>query len=430
MRVTFIRHGQSLGNASGSIDSSTPGPVLSALGYQQAAAVAAKLGDKNYDGVYASSMVRTQLTATPLSQYLGLPIHVLDGLQEIEAGDYEGTPESEAASGYMLAPLAWSLQGNLDARIPGSIDGHEFDARMDSALQAIYDSGDRNAAVFSHGAAMMFWTFMNVENLTAAQKMELLRASLRNTADVVIEGNSEDGWKLVSWDGREFSEGRTFFGEVGVQLRTLVRQVGAEIRSVVEAFATRDLSVVVKAVNRAVSTAAFSVIKFVRAVNADVVERIEKAVSRVFPKSATPAVPQSSADTPAVADSEATMTEQVDVQPSATPARARNSERTAVLVSSSTAADVEKIDEVGEARDVMESGREEIEPAVESEVTTDPGTEEKTDAPATDGSDDRADEKDTDTADDRDADRDTNRDADDKVSVGSTSAGAGSDSDE
>lgn len=286
MRVTFIRHGQSLGNASGSIDSSTPGPVLSELGYQQAAAVAARLGDKNYDGVYASSMVRTQLTAAPMSQYLGLPIQVIDGLQEIEAGDYEGTPESEASSGYMLAPLAWSLQGNLDARIPGSLDGHEFDARMGGALQAIYDSGSRNAVVFSHGAAMMFWTFMNVDNLTAAQKMELLRASLRNTADVVIEGNNEDGWKLVSWDGRQFSAGRTFGAEVKIQLRTLVRQLDAEVRSVVEAFATRDLAVIAKAVNKAVGGAGFSLLKFSRAVTADAIVRIEKAVAPAFPASA------------------------------------------------------------------------------------------------------------------------------------------------
>ena len=32
MRVTFVRHGESAGNASGLIDTSTPGPVLTQLG--------------------------------------------------------------------------------------------------------------------------------------------------------------------------------------------------------------------------------------------------------------------------------------------------------------------------------------------------------------------------------------------------------------
>jgi len=448
MRVTFVRHGQSLGNASGSIDSSTPGPVLSELGYQQAAAVAARLGDKNYDGVYASSMVRTQLTAAPMSQYLGLPIRVLDGLQEIEAGDYEGTPESEASSGYMLAPLAWSLQGNLDARIPGSLDGHEFSARMNGALQEIYDDGSRNAVVFSHGAAMMFWTFMNVDNLTAAQKMELLRASLRNTADVVIEGNNEDGWKLVSWDGRQFSADRSFLGELTVQLRTLVRQVGAEIRSVVAAFATRDLSAIVNAVNRAVSTTAFSAIKFTRAVNADVVQRIEKAVSRVLPKPSTSAVPQAGATAAAVP---VAVAESVETESGPATVRERKSAR-AESVSAPTVDGVEAIDEVVEVKDEVEpdvvsglesdvesgfeSGLEsevesDVEPGTkydfESEVTEDSKTQDEADALADKKADEDADKKA-----DEDADKETGDKGEDtgaKVSVGATSAGGGSDSD-
>ena len=63
MRVTFVRHGQSAGNASGLIDTSTPGPVLTQTGQAQAQAVVGRLGVNNYDGIYSSTMVRTQLTA-------------------------------------------------------------------------------------------------------------------------------------------------------------------------------------------------------------------------------------------------------------------------------------------------------------------------------------------------------------------------------
>ena len=305
MRVTFVRHGQSLGNASGSIDSSTPGPVLSELGQQQAATVVGTLGDRNFDGIYASSMVRTQLTAAPMSQYLGLPIQVLPGLQEIEAGDYEGTPERDAASGYMLAPLAWSLQGNLDARIPGSIDGNEFDARMDGALATMYDKGDRNVAVFSHGAAMMFWTFMNVDNLTAAQKMDLLRQSLSNTAYVVVEGNPEDGWTLVNWNGQQFSPERTFGSELKLQVRTLTRQLTAAAQSVAAAFATRDLATIATAINRGIGAAGFSLVKFNRAVTATVIERLDKALSSTrstSPSARLAEVPESEVSAPQTSD--------------------------------------------------------------------------------------------------------------------------------
>lgn len=283
MRVTFVRHGQSLGNASGTIDSSTPGPVLSDLGHQQAESLIGRLGDNNYDAIYASTMVRTQLTAAPMSRYLGLPIQVLPGLQEIEAGDYEGTPERDAASGYMLAPLAWSMQGDLDARIPGSLNGHEFKARMDGALQTMYDNGDRNAVVFSHGAAIMFWTFMSVDNLTVPQKLALLGGSMPNTGYVVIEGNAEDGWKLVNWNGQEFSQQRTFGAELKLQIRTLVRQLKVVVDSVGQALGTRDPVTIANALNHAVSEAAFSVVKFNRAVTAEAIERLEKVFTRSAP---------------------------------------------------------------------------------------------------------------------------------------------------
>lgn len=272
MRVTFIRHGESAGNASGNIDTSTPGPMLTAKGQLQAEAVAALLEDNNYDGIYASTMVRTQLTAAPMSRDLRLPIQVLPGLQEIEAGVFEGTPESQASSGYGLYPLAWAVQGNRNLRIPGSIDGNEFDARVDQALATIYDNGDRNAAVFSHGGAIMFWTMMNAQNLTAAQKIDLLRtAPLGNAQYVIVEGNAEDGWTLVNWNGKLFAPEPTFVAEVQRQRRTLNRQLAASAQEFVASFQSRDLATIATALNHSVTDAAFSISKYHRAVRAKII---------------------------------------------------------------------------------------------------------------------------------------------------------------
>ncbi|WP_231395946.1 histidine phosphatase family protein [Mycobacterium sp. URHD0025] len=298
MRVTFVRHGQSYGNTSGIIDTSTPGPVLTPKGQQQAQDVVDTLGDNNYDAIYASTMVRTQLTAAPMSQYLGLPIQVLPGLQEIEAGDYEGTPESEAGSGYASFMVAWALGGQRDARIPGSIDGNEFDARVDGALKTMYDKGDRNPVVFSHGGTIMFWTMMNAQNLTLAQKVELLRTGvLDNTDYVVIEGNPEDGWTLVSWNGKEFSPEPTLGAEVKLQARTLTRQLAAAAQQVTDALATGNIATIATAVNRSVAQASFSVVKFNRAVTAKVIHEVEQAVDQRSPATSPSDDPvQSAAD--------------------------------------------------------------------------------------------------------------------------------------
>ena len=194
--LTLVRHAQSAANASGLIDTSAPGPELSPRGWCQATLVAPQLVPNHYDGVYASSMIRTQETATPTAQALDEPITVLPGLREIEAGQFEGAPEATIAQTYFAAPTRW-LQGDRSARIPGSVDGNEFDARFDEAVQRIYDSGQQNPVAFSHSAAIMFWVLMNVRNPDPSL---VKTKSLPNVGHVVLTGNPSDGWTLTEWD--------------------------------------------------------------------------------------------------------------------------------------------------------------------------------------------------------------------------------------
>jgi len=193
--LSLIRHAQSAANAAGVIDTSVPGPDITALGDGQAVAVASQLSTNRYDGIYASTMVRTQETAVPLSQALGEPVTVLPGLREIEAGQYEGQSDANAPQ-YVAAPLAW-LRGDRTARIPGSINGDEFESRFNDAVETIYDSGETNPVAFSHGEAIMFWVLMNAKNA----EMSLANVPLPNTAHVVVTGNPTDGWTLANWNG-------------------------------------------------------------------------------------------------------------------------------------------------------------------------------------------------------------------------------------
>jgi len=194
--LTLVRHGQSAGNASGVIDTSTPGPELTPKGWCQATVVAPQLAANHYDGIFASTMIRTEQTATPTAEALGEPVTVLPGLREIDAGKYNGTPEADIRNTYFAAPKRW-LQGDRSARIPGSVDGNEFDAQFDEAVQRIYDSGDQNPVAFSHSAAIMFWVLMNVRNPDPSL---LTTEPLPNVGHVVITGNPSDGWTLTEWD--------------------------------------------------------------------------------------------------------------------------------------------------------------------------------------------------------------------------------------
>lgn len=199
--LTFIRHAQSEGNVSGVIDTTVPGPSLTAKGKEEAQAIAEKLGSNDYDGIYASTMIRTQETAKPMSTELDEPVNVLPGLREIDAGWAEGRPDDQGGSVYMIAPMDW-LRGDRDARIPDSVNGNEFNDDFTAAVQKIYDSGDDNPVAFSHGASIMFWTLMNVTNTNSS----LLQTNpLPNTGYVVIEGSPQSGWTLVNWNGIEMS---------------------------------------------------------------------------------------------------------------------------------------------------------------------------------------------------------------------------------
>jgi len=195
--LTFIRHAQSEANASGIIDTSEPGPGLSPEGKGQAEQVAHQLARNNYDAVYASTMARAQQTAAPLAAELGKRVEVLPGLQEINAGWFEGKPVSTAPTTYLLAPADW-LNGDVQNSIPGSISGKAFNDRFTAAVQKIYDSGHSNPVVFAHLYSIEYWVLMNVKN---AKDSLLTSHPLPNTGRVVITGNPSTGWTLVEWDG-------------------------------------------------------------------------------------------------------------------------------------------------------------------------------------------------------------------------------------
>ena len=200
--LTFVRNGQSQANADGVIDTSLPGPSLTAEGQGQAQQVVHQINRNDVDSIYSSEMAEAQQTAAPLASELGKHVDVLPGLASINAGWYNGKPETMANSTYMLAPTDW-LNGDVQDSIPGSISGTKFNEQFGIAIKKIYEGGHSKAVVFSQGQAIMVWTLMNVKN----PKTSLLTSHpLPNTGRVVVTGNPSSGWTLVEWDGiRDFN---------------------------------------------------------------------------------------------------------------------------------------------------------------------------------------------------------------------------------
>jgi broad specificity phosphatase PhoE len=196
MRLLLIRHGQTIDNVNGSFGTVIPGPALTELGEEQAAAIPAALAAEDIEAIYASTMQRTALTAAPLSASLGLDVQILDGLREIGAGDFEGRSDRESIHAYMGTILSWWQDSA--ARIPGSESGDEFFARFTDAIGRATEGHSGTVAVFSHGAAIRTWASATSTNIDEAFSRV---HDLPNTAMIVLEGSPADGWVATHWDG-------------------------------------------------------------------------------------------------------------------------------------------------------------------------------------------------------------------------------------
>jgi broad specificity phosphatase PhoE len=277
LTLTWVRHGESYGNVAGAgIDTKVPGPELTELGEQQAEAIAQQLKDGGYDSIYVSDMIRTHQTAAPLEALLSMNAIQEGGFREISAGIFEGSPIDSGLGriGYFLIPVAWTL-GLRSLPIPLGENGNQFEARVNGAIASVIAGGDTDPVIFSHGATIMVWTMMNVDN---PDVLLMLTHPLGNTAVVVVTGNPEDGWMLQSWDGVAVSQNPGLGGKMFVNLRNLVVAPQTAVYNVVQAVKSRDLNQIVAAVRDGVVNVAKAGVEFVRASVTDIAQAIRGAL--------------------------------------------------------------------------------------------------------------------------------------------------------
>jgi broad specificity phosphatase PhoE len=199
LRILLIRHAESTANFSGILSTTQPGPELTERGREQAEALPDALRDVSLDGLYASTLRRTQLTAEPLSRATGLPVTVIEGIHEIEAGDLEDRGDHEAMSAYALPMQVWA-QGDFSAAVPGGFSGDHFFERFDRGIAEIWQAhqdGD-TVAIVDHDAAIRVWVAGRADNVgpdfTSTHALD-------NTGIVVLTGSPSAGWHVESWQG-------------------------------------------------------------------------------------------------------------------------------------------------------------------------------------------------------------------------------------
>ena len=198
MRLFLVRHGQTHANVARQLDTAVPGLDLTDEGRAQARALGDRLGGEDLGAIYTSDLVRTQQTAAPLAELLGLEMVVLPGLREIQAGDYEMSTDWQP---YVDAVVRW--RDDPGHAIPGGESGAAFMERYDDAIARIAADGHESAVAVSHGAAMRVWCSASLG--LHADFFEGRR--LDNAHVVTMEGDPGAGWRLLAWGDEPVTHG-------------------------------------------------------------------------------------------------------------------------------------------------------------------------------------------------------------------------------
>lgn len=202
MKLYLVRHGQSESNVRGALDTAPPGAPLTELGVEQARDLAGRLAGEGIVAVYASRATRARQTAAAVAAAQDLEVQVVDGVQEIAAGDLEGRTDRESIDSYLGVIGPWA-RGELGVRMPGGETGEQVRRRFHDAVTEIGDKHrqahpDGAVALVCHGALMRLgseWLADNVRPEVADKEL------LPNTAVIELESTAPGGWHCVSWSG-------------------------------------------------------------------------------------------------------------------------------------------------------------------------------------------------------------------------------------
>lgn len=127
---------------------------LSPRGHEQAAALARFLRARPFDALYASPMKRVQQTLAPVIQN-GVPQPtILDGLREVDFGDWTGHGWDAIREKFGVSAFTWLDQ--LDrGTIPNAEDVVAYRERVAGCLEEILLGKEgKTVAVFCHGGVI------------------------------------------------------------------------------------------------------------------------------------------------------------------------------------------------------------------------------------------------------------------------------------
>jgi len=147
-----VRHGATANNLAAQFTGQLDVP-LSALGEQQALALATSLADERFDALISSDLQRARATLAPLAELLEQPVRLDAALREISVGDWEGQSGAAVRARYPGAIERWE---SSESYAP---DGGETVAAfreriVDAFERSRREFADRSVLWMTHGGVL------------------------------------------------------------------------------------------------------------------------------------------------------------------------------------------------------------------------------------------------------------------------------------
>lgn len=185
----FLRHGHSAANASGTLTGRLPGIGLSSQGKKDAAGLIERIGKNRVDRVHLSPIERCQLTIDPWLRSTHSrsieSLQILDGLSEIDFGDWSG----KTLSSLRRKPLWKDVQNSPSTvTFPGGESFRRAQRRAVESVELIRAiRGEKTHLIVSHSDTIKLIVAHYLgQRLDDFQKLDIAPASF-----TIFKGDSK-----------------------------------------------------------------------------------------------------------------------------------------------------------------------------------------------------------------------------------------------
>jgi len=195
--LILIRHGETDWNRELRFQGHIDVP-LNDTGHEQARRLGLRLAGETVHHIACSDLLRTQQTAAPAAQQLGLPVRTTIELREQSFGVGEGLRAEEIQARH---PRAWEdwLAFQADRALPGGESTREFHARVMAALGGIAEQhAGRVVLVVTHGGVLdMVWRTARSLGLDGPRRSEIPNAGVNRVR--IADPARPEAVEILDW---------------------------------------------------------------------------------------------------------------------------------------------------------------------------------------------------------------------------------------